>query len=314
MKNTHQNYLDMCRNIKRFYRQNEEVLDKAKGLANHFINLSVLVDRLQIEFDKSISYSNGFSIERARKREDLQNNSIVISAAIINLRETLKYKPIEQLNDFVDLDIIELSVLNEEDLIDYASGLYDLMLVCEARLKIQGLRQKQIDAFISAITLSALDYPMNKRSIEMRKEASLQSLKAYADLNEFIIEKLDLAMAAFENSSPELYNQYLDARIVKSFDLNTPATIEGTLIDGSVRVLEQLKYDRDREIRVSVEGGNAIWGLSNNQDKIEFARPINTREKLNIICRNIGPSGNLILIQAVNPKQAVHFKIWITES
>jgi hypothetical protein len=304
----------MCRNVKRFYRQNEEVLDKAKGLSNHFINLSVLVDRLQIEFDKSISYSNGFSIERARKREDLQNNSIVISTAIINLRETLKYKPIEQLNDFVDLDMIELSVLNEEDLIDYASGLYDLMLVCEARLKIQGLRQKQIDAFVSALTLNALDYPMNKLSIEMRKEASLQSLKAYAELNEFITEKLDLAMASFESYSPEFYNQYLEARSVKSFDLNTPATIEGTLIDGSVRILEQLKYDRDREIRVSVEGGNAIWGLSNVQDKIEFARPVNTREKLNIICRNIGPSGNLILIQAVNPKQAVHFKVWITES
>lgn len=314
MKNTHQNYLNMCKHVKRFYRQNEEILDKAKGLTNYFINLSALVDRLQIEFDKSISYSNGFSIERARKREELQNNCLVISEAIVSLRETLKYKPIEQLNSFANLDMIELSVLNEEDLIDYASALYDLMLICEPRLKIQGLRQKQIDSFVSALTLSALDYPMNKHSIEMRKEASLQSLKAYADLNEFMTDKLDLAMAAFENSAPELYIKYQNARKVVPFDLNSPASFEGVISDGGVHLITSIKYDRDREIRVSVEGGNAIWGLGNTPDKIDHSRPVNTREKLNIICRNIGPKGNYILIQSVNPKQDIHYKIWITES
>ncbi len=314
MKNTHQNYLVMCRQLKKFYRQNEDVLDSAKSMANHFINLSTLVDRLQIEFDKSISYSNGFSIERARKREELQNNCIVISNSIVNLRETLKYKPIEQLNSFVDLDMIELSVLNEEDLIDYASGLYDVMLICEPRLKIQGLRQKQIDSFVSALTLSALDYPMNKHSIEMRKEASLQSLKAYADLNEFISEKLDMAMSVFEISSPELYAKYQEARKVKMFDLNTAADFKGIINDGEVHLITSMKYDRDREIRVSVEGGNAIWGLSNNSSKIDHSRPVNSREKLNIICRNIGPEGDSILIQSVNPNQPIHYKVWITES
>lgn len=314
MKNTHQNYLKMCRNVKRFYRQNEEILDKAKGLTNYFINLAALVDRLQMEFDKSISYSNGFSIERARKREELQNNCIIISDSVVNLRETLKYKPIEQLNAFVNLDMIELSVLNEEDLIDYASGLYDIMLICEPRLKIQGLRQKQIDSFVSALTLSALDYPMNKLSIEMRKEASLQSLKAYADLNEFISDKLDLAMAAFENSLPELYLNYQNARKIIPFDLNTPASFQGNIIDGNVHLLTTMKYDRDREIRVSVEGGNAIWGLGNKEDRIDYSRPVNSREKLNIICRNIGPEGDNILIQSVNPKQTIHYKVWITES
>lgn len=314
MKNTHQNYLTMCRNVKRFYRLNEIQIDQFIGLRNNFVNLAALVDRLQIEFDKSISYSNGFSIERARKREELQNNCLIISASIVNLRETLKYKPIEQLNTFVDLDMVELSVLNEEDLLDYASGLYDLMLLCEPRLKIQGLRQKQIDAFSSALTLSALDYPMNKQSIEMRKEASLQSLKAYADLNDFFTDKLDVAMQSLESSNAELYTKYLHARKVVPFDLDTPATFQGQLLDGEVKLIATMKYDRDREIRVSVEGGNAIWGLSNKTDKIDFARPVNAREKLNIICRNIAPEGDYLLIQSVNPKQTLNFKIWITES
>ena len=314
MKNTHQNYLTMCRNVKRFYRHNEIVIDQQKGLGNHFINLATLVDRLQMEFDKSISYANGFSIERARKREELQNNCLVISASIVNLRETLKYKPIEQLNTFVDLDMVELSVLNEEDLLDYASGLYDLMLVCEPRLKIQGLRQKQIDAFANALTLSALDYPMNKQSIEMRKEASLQSLKAYADLNEFFTEKLDIAMLSISNELPDLYAKYQLARIVVAFDLNSVPNYHGLIQDGEVHKVAMLKYDRDREIRVSVEGGNAIWGLGKKDDKIDYARPVNGREKLNIIARNIGPDGDFLLIQSVNPNQPIAYKIWITES
>lgn len=314
MKNTHQNYLTMCRNVKRFYRQNETLIDQFNGLRNNFINLSALVDRLQIEFDKSISYSNGFSIERARKREDLQNNCLVISAAIVNLRETLKYKPIEQLNTFVDLDMVELSVLNEEDLLDYASSLYDLMLLCEPRLKIQGLRQKQIDAFSSALTLSALDYPMSKQSIEMRKEASLQSLKAYAELNEFFTDKLDVAMQSLESNYSDLYANYLLARKIIPFDLNAPATFQGQLKDGEVQLITSIKYDRDREFRVSVDGGNAIWGLSNKIDKIEFARPVNAREKLNLICRNVAPEGDYLLIQSVNPNQILNYKIWITES
>lgn len=314
MKNTHQNYLTMCRNVKRFYRQNEIQIDQFNGLRNNFVNLAALVDRLQIEFDKSISYSNGFSIERARKREDLQNNCLIISASIVNLRETLKYKPIEQLNTFIDLDMVELSVLNEEDLLDYASSLYDLMLLCEPRLKIQGLRQKQIDAFSSALTLSALDYPMNKQSIEMRKEASLQSLKAYAELNEFLTDKLDVAMQILEVSNADLYAKYVQARKIIPFDLNSPATFQGQLIDGDVKLVAMIKYDRDREFRVSVDGGNAIWGLSNTSNKIEFARPVNAREKLNIICRNVAPEGDFLLIQSVNPKQPLDFKIWITES
>lgn len=314
MKNTHQNYLTMCRNVKRFYRQNEAIVDQHKGLCNHFINLATLVDRLQMEFDKSNSYVNGFTIERARKREELQNNCLVISTAIINLRETLKYKPIEQLHTFVDLDAIELSVLNEEDLLDYASGLYDIMLVCEPRLKIQGLRQKQIDAFSSALTLSALDYPMSKQSIEMRKEASLQCLKAYAELNDFFTEKLDLAMLNIANESPDIYQNYLLARTVVPFDLNSTPTFQGKLSNGEVQLIALLKYDRNREIRVSIEGGNAIWGLSSKLNKIEYARPVNAREKLNLICRNIGPEGDYILIQSVNPQQDLFYKIWITES
>lgn len=314
MKNTHQNYLNMCRKVKKFYRQNEDVIDKAKGIANFFINLSSLVDRLQIEFDKSISYTNGFSIERARKREELLNSCVKLSNALIKLRETLKYKPIEQLNAFVDRDFIELSIMNEEDLIDYASALYDLTLVCEPRLKIQGLKQKEIDGFVSALTLCALDYPMNKYSIEMRKQASLLSLKAYSDLNEFFAEKLDPAMAAFENAFPEIYFDYQTSRRIDTFDINSIADIEGELNDGNVHLLKELKYDRDREFRVSVSGGNAIWGLSNHTNKIDNSRPINTREKISIKSRIIGNEGNLLLIQSINPKQKIQYKIWITES
>lgn len=314
MKNTQQNFLYMCRKVKKFYRLHEEVIDNNKNLANLFINLSSLVDRLQIEFDKSISYSNGFSIERARKREELQNNILMITEALIKLRDSLKYKPIEQLSAFIDLDFVEMSVMNEEDILDYSSNLYDLLMTCEARLKIQGLRQKKIDSFISSLTLFALDYPMNKYSIEMRKQASLQSLKAYTELTQFFMDKMDPAMSALETTFPNIYADYQIARTIVPFEVNNKADFEGVLNDGNVHIIVTLKYDRDREYRVSVNGGNAIWGLSNKIEKIEHCRPINSREKINLLSRHIGDNGDNLMIQAVNATQAIEYKVWIIES
>jgi len=304
----------MCRKVKKFYRLHEDEIDKFKNLSNLFINLTSLFDRLQIEFEKSVSYSNGYSIERARKREDLQNNILVITEALIKLRDSLKYKPIEQLSAFIDFDFIELSVMNEEDMLDYSSNLYDLLIICEARLKIQGLRQKKIDSFVSSLTLFALDYPMNKLSIEMRKQASLQCLKAYTDLNQFFTEKLDPGMSTIETTLPQVFSDYLSARTIIPFDFNSKANFEGVLHDGNVHVITSIKYDRDREFRVSVNGGNAIWGLSDKIEKIEHCRPVNSREKINLLSRHIGDNGDKLMIQAVNPTQAIEYKVWIIES
>lgn len=304
----------MCHRLKKFYRRHEHIIDQTKGLSAYFVNLSAMVDQLQIEFEKSISNYNGFSIERARKRDELQNQTVKMSASIAYLRQTLKYKPIEQLSSFVDKDIIELSTLNEEELLDYCSSLYDLFLVCEPRLKIQGLKQKEVDLFVNALTLCALDYPMNKYSIEMRKQASLMSLKAHADLTEFIQNKLDVAMEAFGINHTDLLLEYQKLRIIEPFNIYSKADFEGELSDGQVHVLKKIRYDRDREFRVSVEGGNAIWGLSSNINKIEHCRPVNPREKINILSRWIGIDGDYLMIQNINQSQKIQYKIWITES
>lgn len=313
MKNNHQNFLYMCKKVKRFYRKYDTILDTSKGIKNYFISLNSLVDKLQMEFDQSISYSNGFSIERARKRDMLQAASLIISKDLMNLKENMKYKQIEELKQFVGLEYIELSTLNEVELIDYSSNLYDLMSLCEARLKNSGTKQKEIDAFSNALTLCALDFPMNRYSIELRKQASLLSLKAYSDLMEFFHEKLDISIEAFKKSNPELYNDYQLARKVDGFDLNQTADFEGELTDGKAHKIAEFRYDMNREFRVSVTGGNAVWGLSNNLHKIDHGRPINTREKISVKSMIIGNDGNFLVIQSVNPENPINYKVWVTE-
>ncbi|MCC6818061.1 MAG: hypothetical protein IT245_04115 [Bacteroidia bacterium] len=276
--------------------------------------MGALYDQLLFEFEKSVSNYNGFSIERARKRDDLQNKSLVISNALVNLRTSMKYKLIDQLTSFVNLDFVELSILNEEELINYASNMYDLYLICEARLKIQGLKQKDVDAFVSSLTLCALDYPMNKFHIELRKQASLLSMKAYADLNDFFISKLDVSMEAIGVNYPELLFEYNELKDIKPFDFNQVPDAEGSINDGEVHIIKHLAYDRDREFRMVVNGGNAIWGLSNKKDKIENCRPININDRVNILSRWIGDSGNYLMIQSVNASQPISYKVWITES
>lgn len=314
MKSTFQNYIYMCQRLKKFYRRNEMLIDQDKELSNNFHKLTALCDKLCLEFEKSVSNYNGFSIERARKREELQNNCIVVSSALVSLRSAMKYKLIEQLTGFVDHDLIELSIMNEEELLDYASNLYDIYLICEPRLKIQGFRQKDIDSFVSSLTLFALDYPMNKYLVEMRNHANLQSMKAHAELNEFIEQKLDASMLEFGKQHPELYTEYQKNRELENFDFEMEPDFQGELTDGDVHVLASLPYDRDREFRMKVEGGNAIWGLGNKKDKIDNCRPVNSRDSINIISRWLGDSGNYLMIQNVNPNQKISFKVWVTES
>lgn len=313
MKNNHQNFLQMCKHVKRFYRKYEKVLDQSNSVKNYFIQLNVLIDKLQMEFDQSIAYNNGFSIERARKRDALQNTGIVISNALMNLKETMKYKQIEELKTFVGLEFVELSTMNEVELIDYASNLFDLLTLCEQRLKNAGLKQKDIDSFTNALTLCALDFPMNRYSIELRKQATLHCLKAFADITDFFHEKLDITIETFKVSNPDLYFEYQNARRVEAFDINQIATHEGKIHDGKVHVIAKYKYEMNRDFRVSVFGGNAVWGLSDNADRIKYGRPINTREKINVRSRIIGNDGDFLVIQSVNPEAELEYKIWVTE-
>jgi hypothetical protein len=313
MKNNHQQYIEMCKNVIRFYRKNEDFLDQIPDVKNYFLQLSALKDKLGQEFDLSISYSNGYSISRARKRDELQNQCLLMGADLTKLKDSIKYKPIQELKSFISLKYEDMDKLNEIEMIDYASRIYDLLTLAKPRLKIQGTKEKDIDAFTQILTLNALDMPMSRQSIEERKLATLNSLKTYSDLIEIFNENLDPIFEKMKEKESLLVHQYQLARQVYVFDTSKPSDFEGVLTNDEVHKIGEFKYDFNREFRVSVEGGNAIWGLSNNSDSIEHSRPITPREKILIKSRIIGDSGDLLLIQAINKDVEIRYKVWIKD-
>lgn len=303
----------MCRNVIRFYRRHEEFLDQLPDVKNYFLQLSALKDKLGQEFDLSISYNNGYSISRARKRDDLQKQCLLMGAELTRLKDSIKYKPIQELKTFVSLKYEDMDRLNETEMMDYASRIYDLLNLAKPRLKIQGTKEKDMDTFTQVLTLSALDIPMNRQSIEERKLATLNSLKTYSDLIVFFNEKLDPIFENLNEKESNMVYEYKLARQVPEFDTNTPSDFEGVLTNDEVHLIGEFKYDFNREFRVVVEGGNAIWGLSNNRDSIEHSRPITPREKIIIKSSIIGDYGDLLLIQAVNQDSEIKYKVWIRD-
>jgi hypothetical protein len=311
MKNEHQYYLDMCCRVKKFYRLNESKIDSIKTLTQLMVKLNALTNTLALEFENSITYFHGYSIVNARKRENLQKQCLKFSDHIREVQDNLKYNTVKELKRFVLLDPLELNLLDDEELIDYASGLYDLCTGMESRLKGIGVYQKAMETFAKYLTLFALDYPANQYSVTKRKNGNLQTLKAISDLNDLFEGKLDSAMSMIQGTDPELFRKYSDARKIKAPDLSKAADFEGVSSGGEVINVAELKYDQHREFLVVVTGGNAIWGLGKSPVKIDYGRPVGESNNLRISSRIVAPEGNFLNFQTVNPEQHSHYKIWV---
>ncbi len=303
----------MCLRVRKFYRLNENKLDAYTEFPNLIRQFNRMCDELEIQFENSVSYNNGYSIERARKREELQTMCIKFTGHLRQVQAAIKYKPSKALNQFIFLEQINLNRLDEEELIQYAAAMYDLCVDLESRLKTIGVFQKAIERFSESLTLFALDFPMNQMAVNKRKTSNLLTLKALEDLDDLLTEQLDKVLIGFEKTDPELYKAYLNARRVLPPDPGRVADFTGLIKGNDVKIICRLPYDIDREIMLKVEGGNAIWGLSNNTKKIEYSRPVRENEELMLKCRVIGNDGDNLMIQSVNPDNLISYQVWYTE-
>lgn len=313
MKNHHLNYLHMCIRVKKFYRRNEQILDTNLEIPNLIRTLIKLIDNLEEHFESSISYTNGYSYERARKREELQFYCMQFTEHLKKVQTNIKYKPHKLLSNFDFFDQVKLNILEEEELIVYASDLYDLSNSLESRLKTIGIYQKSIERFSGILTLYALDLPMNRVSTEGRKISNTLTIKILEDLDDFYSNKLDPAVASFEKSHPIIFDQYKVARQILAYNLGRDEDYNGTLVNMDLISIANIPYNRDREIVLTVEGGNAIWGLSKYPNTINYSRPVKENEVLALKSRVVGPSGDYLMIQSVNPENKIQYKVWLSD-
>jgi len=313
MKNAHQQYLEMCRYLLAFFRRHEDELGEIPEIANQFVKLSVLKDQFSIEFDKSISYNNLFSLQRAKNREALQGQIIQMSKHLDNLKKSIKYKKIEKLEQFFSPTELDLNRKDELELLDFSDYLYHLLLDCQARLKSSGVKQQELDDFTKTLTTFALDYPLNRHFIEIRKEASVKCLELFAELNLFVVDQLDKRFHSDLIKNKKLVQEYEAARVLRTFNIDSAPDYEGVIKDEEIHTIVRQKYELAREFRVVVDGGNAIWGLSDNKETIEFSRPVYTNDHYSIKSKLIGDYGNYLQIQSLHPEIPLHYKVWVNE-
>ncbi|MEZ4805264.1 MAG: hypothetical protein R2852_07225 [Bacteroidia bacterium] len=315
MYNRHQEFLMMCHQVKRLYRLNSDEFDKYPQIPTLLIKLRKMIDIYAIEFEQSITYQNSYPIERARKREDLLQNCLLFANTYKQIHETLKYKPIKQLDSLVFHDLKDLNRLDETGLIKYASVLFQLCGKLESRLRSHGVYQKAITTFANSITLFALDYPMNQLSIANRHEHLLKTEELMVKIEDFLTNQLDVCIQKeLVKDSHDMFLKYTQARELKAFDLSTKPDLYGELKGDGIKVLGEYMYDRDRDFRVSIEGGTVIWGLSSNQLEIQYSRPLNPNDHISVCSRIIGSEGDYLMIQNVDPKKTIKYKVWVTES
>lgn len=310
MKNQQQNYLNMCHRVKSFYKANRPAIDKVKEITNLFVILTVMVDTLSTEFENSIAYINKYTIERAKKRVDLEASCLVLGRELNVQLQRNKSAGNRCIQGYDDTSI---GLLNEEELIEHAIYLQDRIMAFDKTGEANNLKIEDVRALSHRLTLFVLDLPMHRINIEKRRKSSQAVIKAIADLNEFFVNKLDKQMVVFKATQPALYNQFLMARSVDDRPQVMAPDFEGRIEGDAIHTIAVLAYEPFRELRLKIKGGQAIWGLGYNADVIEYSRPINEGENLSIKCATIGKAGDYLLLQPVHPEQSLTYQLWIKE-
>lgn len=311
MKNQQQACLVMCQRVKNFYSANRPVVDTVKEVANLFVVFTVMVDTLNAEFENSISYINKYTIERAKKRDDLEKSCLLLGRA---LNVQLQRDKSDGNRCVQGYDESTIGLLNEEELIEHASYLQDTIIAFEKTGTANNLNVEDIRMLSHRLTLFVLDLPMHRINIENRRNSSQAVIKSIADINAFFSNKLDVKMEKnFKTEMPSLYDQYMAARTIDEKPLETAPDFEGKVDGEAIHTIAMLKYDPYREMRLQITGGAAIWGLGYTSENIEFSRPIAEGENLSIKCSTIGKGGDFILLQQVNNHQSLNYKLWIKD-
>lgn len=315
MVNQHQDFLNMCFRLKKFYRNHEIFMDSVEGLHEMMVRFNQLTDRMAIEFEKALSYTNGYySIISARKREELQNLCVQFGKAFRGILSNARYNNVQALKSTYFFDLEELNNMDEEALIAYASELYDLAISHESRLKTSGIYQKSIENLAKSLTLFALDFPSNKLHVEKRRMGALLMLKAREEIQEFLDHRLNPLMKSLADTYPEVYASYLSSLELKPVIPETEADFSGVVLSGGhVHQIGELRYSHSNELMLEVKGGNAIWGLGTHTGSIDYGRPQNEGICCFLKSDWIAPEGDKILIQAVDPESALEYRLWIRE-
>lgn len=301
-----QNYLNMCRRVSYFFTANEQALADAEKLSTSFKELNTMVRRFRFEFEKSISYINRYTIERARGRAVLENECLSLCRYMCENGiedEKLKQK----------CTSAAVILFDEEELIEYASSVHSLAVSSYSRKILGDKINTRIDALSRNLTMFVLMLPQHRMNIEMRKNYNLAAIKTKDSIEQFLGFTLDNEIELIKNTHTYLYKLYFNARVVLDFNQATPPYYEGEVSGNEIVHIATHVYNPYREFRVQVIDGNAIWGLSDLKHEIQYCRPVSVLENLSISSSVIGASGNYLLMQAVSAEKPVRYKIWMSE-
>ncbi len=269
-----------------------------------------MVETLSIEFDNSISYNHKYTIERAKKRVDLELSCLTLGR---ELNIQLQRNKSDGNRCIQGYDDASISLLNEEELIEHAIYLQDMIIAFDKRGEANSLRIDEVRLLSHRLTLFVLDLPMHRINIEKRRKSTQAVIKSIANLNEFFINKMDRQMARFAGTHQGLHQQYLLARNIEDKPQITEPDFEGRIDGDKIQTIAVLAYESYRELRLQIKGGQAIWGLGYNEEVIEYSRPISEGENLSIKSSTIGKAGDFILLQPVSPDQSLTYKLWVNE-
>ncbi|NQW42495.1 MAG: hypothetical protein HQ463_03570 [Bacteroidetes bacterium] len=310
MNNNSEDYLFMFLKVRNHYLANTVVMDAVPTLQAEYTTYNTRVDTYMTQLSNSTADTSGYTLDKESKRKNLEALGLKISNAL-TAHAVANNNAINR--KLADYPTSYFTLANAEDLIARTKALYLLATPLLGVLLPFGASSADVSNLNLAINSFVLANPQGSIAIDIRKENAALAEETRLLIVDQLTNKIDVLVRVFETSNAMLYGTYQSARALDITGTPTAPAFEGTATGATPHLITNIPFTANRELRLNIIGGNAIWGLSNNIANIEFAVPIQPSENPRLQCITIGPNGNNIMVQASNPAETITYKLWVYE-
>lgn len=310
MNATNEDYLFMLLKVRNHYTANATTLDTVTSLQAEYTTLNTRIDTFMVQLANSTADTSGYTIDKENKRKALEVLALKVSNAV-TAHAVANNNAINR--KLADYPTSYFTTASAEDLIARSKALYLLASPIFGALVPFGASSTDVSNLNLAINTFVLANPQGSLAIDIRKENAQLAKDTLALIMGQLTNKIDVLVRVFETSNSLLWGTYQSARALDITGSPTAPTFEGTATGTAPTLITTIPYSPNRELRLNILGGNAIWGLSNITTNIQNAQPIQPTENPRLQCITIAPNGDNIMILPSNSTETITYKLWVYE-
>lgn len=310
MTNKLEDYFFMISKVRNHYTLNKIAIDLIPTAITEYTAFNAEYDTLMLQMANSTADTSGYAMNKEVVRKTLEDKALQVSNSLTAYFTTINDLKGRKLADYPTSYFLKA---NAEDLIARCVGLHLLAEPIGLPLVPFGVTVLDVQALETTIDAYVIANPEGSLAIDIRKQYAIKAEQTRLKIMDRLVNKIDVLLRVVQLSNDFLYNTYLSARAIDTTGTPTAPAIEGSVSGPMPVVMGSFPYNPNREFRLQVLGGDALWGLGNMAPIIENAVPIVPGDDPRLQSSTLNPNGDFVMIQAVNPVEIITYKLWVYE-